>query len=167
VQTRHARRLLAITAVTLIVLAAVSPPAAASSDLAPPDGEVSRTSHDAAVTRECWGGLRPFPQLDTSSPRRIHVGGRIDCSYTDTGLWFTINMYSIVGTGDNEHRVFEQQFKHPKTVGSYIGRSFQLACIGTTSTRWIPNIYAGTDGIGNLLPYPSWGPVYTFACGAG
>lgn len=45
----------------------------------------------------CLGYYPPEPWLDNSSPRRIHVGGHIDCDYIDEGLWFQIELYTIVG----------------------------------------------------------------------
>lgn len=67
---------------------------------------------------------------------------------------YEIRACNVAGTGDNQHDVFEQQWRYPRTVGSYIGSFHELIRVGSTSTRWIWNMYAGTDEIGVLLPYP-------------
>lgn len=150
-----------------LTLTMAGPTSAGSRDPQPTSATASvdrpgadRTAPDATLV--CTGVFSPVPQYSASN-RTIHVGGHIGCNFVGS-LHFRVNLYTLRGTGENETKVWQDFVDPGWKVGSSIGMSKPVACVGSASTRWIADFYGHSD-IGNLKPYPLWSSVYTYPCG--
>jgi hypothetical protein len=115
---------------------------------------------------DCIAQFNPVPQKSSSGGTfgTVHWGGKLSCVGDPGSLHSVVTLYSVVGTGDNQHNVQEDQHTL-NAIGLTVGNSWFTACLGTTSTHWIASIASTYDG-DQFNPYPGWSSVSTLACAA-
>jgi hypothetical protein len=161
--------LIVAACVGLVMATAISLPASATPKPADPSAHPrvkasGKAKDDSASTTSlaCYGYDNPSPTY-SSSNNTVHWGMKTICNYTDPDLSIDATLYSITGSGDNQTYVWQDRLIK-SGAGSSLSVTTSQSCITRTSGRWIVKTYASTGTIGNLLPYPAWGPVFTIPC---
>jgi hypothetical protein len=159
-------RTLAASALIAVVLAvaALAAPAAFAAAPHPAATTDAPVLTDSVV--DCIAQFNPVPQKSTSGGTfgTVHWGGKLSCVGDPGSLSSTVKLYTVVGTGDNQHNVPEDTHTL-SAIGLTVGNSWFTACLGTTSTRWIASIASTYNG-DQFNPYPGWSSVSTLACAA-
>jgi hypothetical protein len=165
-----------IVVIALAVVAAsltLAAPASAAPKPTPGGGHISIKKGDhlkngtiAPAAVSCTGTFTPVPQHSTSGGTygTVHWGGHLNCVGTPGNGHFAEYLYTVVGTGDNEHQVLEDSNGWSGITGSD-GTSWYTACYLRTSTRWIASLSATYNG-NPYTPAKIWTSVYSLPCGA-
>lgn len=109
----------------------------------------------------CEGEDSPVPQYSASN-RTVHYGFKTICNYTDDNLWIHSWLYSIVGSGEKEHSVYQDD-RICSAPGVSLWCGDTLPCIVRTTGRWYGVVDATSDFLGNLGT-PAQGPTQTLGC---
>lgn len=157
--------------VALISVPGLTPAGSASAAKPDPNGtprvKASAPAKDAetdATTQDliCAGYDAPSPTY-SSSNNTVHWGMKTICNYVDPNLYIHAWLYSIVGSGTNETYVYQDDLVK-NAAGSSLTVTTTRNCLVRTTGRWIVKTYASAATIGNMIPYPAWGPVFTIGC---
>jgi hypothetical protein len=115
----------------------------------------------------CWANAAPVPQYSSSggTSGTVHYGAQIICNTVGT-LWFELKLYTVVGSGENQHNVWQET----RTLGPLVdyarGSSWFEPCFGNASTRWITSRQPTWNGVA-FNPPIQWTSIITLPCGSG
>jgi hypothetical protein len=156
----------AAVALILGLTAAFAPASPAAADPKPtppgPDFGLSSDSNgddaEAVDALTCTGYATP----PSTSGGWLLWEGHIVCNQV-VNFKFWINIYKIVGTGENEHSVWVANTNAKYKTGTWIDIYDDEFCQGTTSTRYYSQHYGEINGV-HMSPYPANSPTTTLAC---
>lgn len=162
------KRTTTIAVAALISAVGLVPVDVASAAKSDPNGTARATASAPATdnsteaTLRCAGYDAPSPTY-SSSNQNFSWGMKTICNYVDPNLFIHTWLYSIVGTGDHEEQVYQDDIIK-NGAGSTLTATTNRKCLVRTTGRWIVKTYASAETIGNMIPYPAWGPVFTLGC---
>ena len=146
-------------------VAAVAPTAATAKPV--PDPNPTSTLGGFSTDSSGGGGTITCTGIATSvhpSGNNAQWEGHINCNAVGE-LLLRINVYRLVGTGENLRKEWVDASQPPTKVSSFLDLYDGRQCNGTASTRWQLNHYAYFNG-NPFTPSPAWSPVTTLNCGA-
>ncbi len=123
-------------------------------------GALVATASPAAAISLC--GVLPVP-APVKSGNAVSWTGGADCAFP-ANIHVRTNLYKIVGSGDNQSYQWVD-FSDRTQITTVLWAPKSRSCNGTTSTRYIVNVYAYANG-GAINGSPRWSSVATLACGA-